>query len=297
MQTYYDGAHSIIFCPVTTFRDENESAIDPVVNPNFGGKHTWEDWGLVPLSRPYVSPPKVKTNTLEINGANGVVDLTEVPLGFPTYQNRTGSWEFAMANDRVFTEGGQPLPWDKHLELIMGYLHGRTVALVLTDDMSYYYSGRVQITQVSADTMYTKITMEYDLYPYKRMIWTTTGPWKWDPFDFLYGETGHYEIFNDRVLNSDSSSEQLIIGLTPDLAGNEPVIPTIIFESSDTKSCTMAINNVDYEATGARHFTIPDGKTRNPQIMIVCPYPNDKCYLSFYNGHGKISIQFRPGRL
>lgn len=307
MQTFYSGAHSIIFCPVNTFSDANESTM-PDYAHNFGGKHTWQDWGLVPLSRPYVAPPEPKTNTLEINGANGVVDLTEVPLGFPVYKNRTGTWDFAMAHDRIDLD---PVPnhpgalsdyaWDRQLAVIMGYLHGRTVCVVLTDDPSYYYSGRVTVSQISADTMYTKITLSYDLYPYKRMVWTTLGNWEWNPFDFVYGQVTQ-NIFKNLRLDSDSASSQLIVGgnphgITPDIAGDEPVMPTIIFESDDTTSCSMSINNVGYEAAGARRFTIPDGVTTNRQIMIVCPYPDDICYMSFYSGHGNISIKFRPGRL
>lgn len=294
MQTYYDGAHSIIFCPVKTFLDANESNINTDTNPNFGGKHTWEDWGLVPLSRPYVSAPKVKTNTLEINGANGIVDLTEVPLGFPVYQNRTGTWEFAMANDRVFNNDGTPLPWDRQLAVIMGYLHGRTVCAILTDDMSYYYSGRVQVSQISADTMYTKITLEYDLYPYKRMIWTTTGPWQWNPFDFIYGNIQSSDFVDLEVHSSDQGS-QLIKTYNSDMIGDEPIVPTIIFESETGQPCTMAVNNYGYGET--KRFTIEDGITRDPQLMFVCPYPDDKCIISLYGGNGKVSIKLRPGRL
>ena len=54
-------------------------------------KNSWSDWYLVPSSRPVINPPEPKFNTVDIPGANGSIDLTEVVSGDVVYQNRTGS--------------------------------------------------------------------------------------------------------------------------------------------------------------------------------------------------------------
>ena len=38
----------------------------------FGSKNTWEDWHLVPTSRPLFLPPKQKKSITDIPGGDGV---------------------------------------------------------------------------------------------------------------------------------------------------------------------------------------------------------------------------------
>lgn len=59
----------------------------------FGGKNTWDDWHIVPSSRPVIKPPTKKTNYLDIPGADGNLDLSEALTGYPVYNNREGSIE------------------------------------------------------------------------------------------------------------------------------------------------------------------------------------------------------------
>ena len=44
----------------------------------FGDKHSFKDWGLILKERPDIKPPNVKTSYVDIAGANGSLDLTEV---------------------------------------------------------------------------------------------------------------------------------------------------------------------------------------------------------------------------
>ena len=67
--------------------------VDDTTNIN-----TWVDWHLVPMSRPLVNAPKMKTCIVDIPGADGQIDLSTVVSGKPVYSNRTGSWEFMVQN-------------------------------------------------------------------------------------------------------------------------------------------------------------------------------------------------------
>ena len=64
------------------------------INSQNKEKNTWDDWYLIPSSRPVFNPPSVKTQYIDIPGANGQIDLTESLTGYPVYKNREGSWNF-----------------------------------------------------------------------------------------------------------------------------------------------------------------------------------------------------------
>ena len=64
----------------------------------FGDKNTWDDWHLIPSTRPLVNPPSRKKNTVDIPGADGSLDLSNVVSGHPVYENRSGSFEFIVEN-------------------------------------------------------------------------------------------------------------------------------------------------------------------------------------------------------
>lgn len=103
----------------------------------FGDKNTWDDWRLVPASRPLFNPPAQKVKTLDIPGGDGVIDLSQALTGYPVYQNRTGSIEFIVMNDFK--------PWHMAYSDIMDYLHGQTMRAILEDDPEYFYEGRFTV--------------------------------------------------------------------------------------------------------------------------------------------------------
>lgn len=152
------------------------------------GVSTWDDFHLVPTTRPYVAPPELKSNEVDIPGSDGSIDLTESPQGYPTYQNRTGSWEFIVMNDYC-----QPVTtheeWFTAYSNVMNYLHGRKFRVILEDDLSYFYEGRLTVSDYASEEKYSKITIDYNLLPYKWSILQVGDDWLWDPFNFDSGVT------------------------------------------------------------------------------------------------------------
>ena len=102
-----------------------------------GEKNTWDDWHLIPSSRPLFNPPPVKTNYIEIPGGDGIIDLTTALTGRPVYGNRTGSWDFYVENGWM--------DWHVLYSEIMVYLHGQKFQAILEDDPDYYYEGRFDV--------------------------------------------------------------------------------------------------------------------------------------------------------
>lgn len=136
----------------------------------FGDKNTFDDWHLIPTSRPVIMPPPLRSHTVDIPGGFGSLDLTEALTGYPLYDNRTGSLEFAVVNDKWSD-------WSLAYQTILNYLHGRRMKMTLEDDPSYYYIGRFSVDNWSSGENYSTITINYDLYPYKKQIVSTSEKW------------------------------------------------------------------------------------------------------------------------
>lgn len=153
----------------------------------FGDKNTWDDWHLIPVSGdiPIPAPPQPKTEYVDIPGADGQLDYTEVLAGVK-YQNRQGSWNFY-----VVLEG---TTWPERYSEILNYLHGRRMKCVLSDDPDFYYTGRFAVNQYQSDEHWSQITIDYVLDPYKLPNNTTsTYDWLWNE---LFNNTIYYGRFD-----------------------------------------------------------------------------------------------------
>ena len=85
--------------------------------------------------------------------------MSEVVSGKPTYNNRTGTIEFLVQNGFK--------PWAEMYSTVMNYLNGTKKKMILNDDPNYYYEGTIIVSNWVSEQHYSKITIEYDLYPYK----------------------------------------------------------------------------------------------------------------------------------
>lgn len=263
MQTTYDGEHSIIV-------DNND---------------LWTHFGLVPASRPYVVLPEVKTNIIEVPGANGSIDMTESLLGYPTYGNRSGSWNFNVAHDKI------DMSWDLWFSQLASFLHGKRRQVILKDDRSYYYEGRLSISDYSVGKNFSTVSIGYDLDPFKWMIWSTTEDWLWDPFDLIYGKITRADFKNIPVVTGQTTYRQW----SQNELGQVPVIPTFTVTLNSGNDLTLNWTNSS-DGYGIRTYVLPAGVTRDPQIEFACPSPEDRTDVAVV-GNGTISIDFRPGRL
>lgn len=124
----------------------------------FGDKHSYEDYGLV-LSSKDIGVPKIKTQTVDINGMDGVLDLTDY-FGDVTYENRTLTFEFT--NIKTKYSGFNDL-----FSAIQNDIHGKYMKIIVDGDNDYYYMGRVSVNEWKSDKRIGKVTVECDCEPYK----------------------------------------------------------------------------------------------------------------------------------
>lgn len=149
------------------------------------GKNTFTEWGVVPTSRPVVNPPEVKTTYIDLPASNGVLDYSDLLLGTIPYNQRKGSWEFAVRPG---------YSWPTVYSSIMNYLHGQKHTVILEDDPYYQYTGRLSVNKWKSDENYSLITIDYDLDPFKqRTTSSDDADWLWND---LFNLTIHYGNFS-----------------------------------------------------------------------------------------------------
>lgn len=241
--------------------------------------NTWDDWHLIPSSRPVVLPPKKKKKTLEIPGMDGVLDLSETLTKYPVFSNRQGSWEFIV--DNGYKE------WYQAYSDIMDYLHGQKMIVSLEDDREYFYEGTFEVNEWRSEKDYSRIVIDYDVGPYKWTFDTSVDEWKWDPFNFRTGVITTAMFKNIRV-----STTARIIHYKKDFYGRAPLCPTF---SVSTTGAGVNIRFVN-PALGIDHTErLQNGSTRIPEFVFY----GDTVDITFQcvSGSGTVSIDFRKGRL
>lgn len=127
----------------------------------FGAYHSWNDWGLI-LSSKEIQSPKPKINTVEIEGGDSVLDITEF-FGDVKYNNRSLSFRFSKMD--IVPDGFIAL-----FSVVQNAIHGQKMRVILDDDPTNYYYGRVTVNEWKSNKNIGEIVIEVDAEPYKYKI-------------------------------------------------------------------------------------------------------------------------------
>lgn len=240
------------------------------------GINTWDKWKMAPTSRPFVSPPSVKEEYVNVPGADGQLDYTEVLTGKPRYANRTGSWQFIVENGHF--------NWPELYSDILNTLHGKKHKIVLVDDPDYYYQGRLSVSGQFGAQDFSTVNIGYNLDPFKYPTGSTaTEQWKWDS---LFTNTiyyGAFTVFNFKchtILNDDD---------VPIVCNMNSTAQMKIFRCFNDSDVYNVIRNnfdvynspVDYEwlLPGDNEVTLHKG----PNII-------------YFVGNGYVKVEYERGR-
>lgn len=142
---------------------------------DFGGVHSARDLHLI-QQKIEVQPAEPKLNLIDIPGADGSKDLSEVPAGRMTYKDRKISWTFALYPGENWA--------DKHRQ-VSNALNGKRCKITLDTDPGYYYSGRVVVKQYTIDRLLRQITVEATCEPYMLKHRLTVA---WAPLSTVYSK-------------------------------------------------------------------------------------------------------------
>lgn len=126
-------------------------------------KSAYIDWNIV-LVKAEIPLPLPKTSSVDIKGADGLLDLTEV-TGDVKYQNRTCKLTFEMMNTSNF---------DELISEISNYLHGKNITFTKSNDDNFYYYGRASINSWECNRNKGKIVITVNAEPYKYEVNVST---------------------------------------------------------------------------------------------------------------------------
>lgn len=161
MTLWYNATHSVSFIRTIDGKEVR--------------KNSWSDWHAVPSSRPHPEPPEVKTNYVDIPGANGSIDMSEAVAGHILYQNVKGDIELILRNGYPGTGPDyldKDKPWFEVYNDMLNFLHGKVCKIVFEDlvnpenKIGWYWEGRTTVSSITSEKMYTKIKIDYNAYPF-----------------------------------------------------------------------------------------------------------------------------------
>lgn len=235
-------------------------------NRTYGGiiqrRNTWVDWHLVQTSRPSITPPEVKTKTVDVPGMNGDLDLSESLTGYSTYNNRKGSIEFMVLTGYEH--------WHEIYQSMCSFFNGKKVYFACEDDPAYYYYGRIKVNNYESEKDNSKISIEYDLEPYKYEYTDGRNGGFFDIFDFeseLRDGVKYTTKFTDTKINSDDYIQYCD---TTDWGNYTelPIVPTFnvrLENPTDYIEIHFTNPELNIDVTVTYHQS---GSYRNPKIIF-----------------------------
>ena len=153
----------------------------------------------------------------------------------------------------------------------MNYLQGKNMKMVLEDDPAYYYEGRFAVSEWRSDKSWSLITIDYNVYPYKKDLSATDEDWLWDSFDF---ET---QIIQNGMKNLTVDGV-----MTVTVEGSpQPVAPVITVSGP----MTLSFNGIEKSMDKAGDYKYGDILFREGTNRIT------------FRGNGNVTISYRGGRL
>ena len=127
-----------------------------------GDYNTYDDWSLVPTSRPVFQPPKLDSNIVSIPGSAFPLDLTNIftrYTGTAPYKPVTSNIEFMVTDKKI--------PWWGLYSVIKNSIHGKRLRVVLLDDPDYYYDSLVEVGEWTSGESRSRITISFTPDPYR----------------------------------------------------------------------------------------------------------------------------------
>lgn len=229
--------------------------------------NTYEDWFLVPTSRPVITIPAPKLNMVDIPGASGKLDLTYVLTKYPLYDNRTGSINFAVLNEHPGYR------WIDIYNMIAKSINGKRVRAYLEDDLDYYYEGHWRIGNWTSNNngSWSDISIEYEVDPYKY--------YKTDKAFTKYGS---------------EQSKQFIF--TSNDIGSMPVVPSITVSNTDSTGVTLSLTNNELGIVDLVKQITDNGTFKFYDLILSMLNNSNTCNLTVF-GSGQVTLSFRKGDL
>lgn len=129
----------------------------------FGNYNSYEDFSLI-LVGMQIEQPEAKTEYVEIQGADGQLDLTEY-FGEVKYSNRKLTFEFeTKLRGQSFYD---------MFSKIANQLNGKRMNIIVDRDLNFYFNGRIQVSEYKSNELIGSVVIEADCDPYQMEVYET----------------------------------------------------------------------------------------------------------------------------
>ena len=123
----------------------------------FGSFHSYDDLHLI-LTEKEMGAPAVKATKIDIEGADGALDLTDF-FGEPKYEDVTHKFKFSSIVPYA--------EFQTQYSTIKNAIHGKKMRVILDDDPLFYYVGRPYVSKFTNEKNIGFISIEVECEPYK----------------------------------------------------------------------------------------------------------------------------------
>mgnify|MGYP000054464539 CR=1 FL=1 len=124
----------------------------------FNNKHSFKSFGLI-MQKVAIGMPRVKTEIIDIPGADGSKDLSETLASRPLYGNREISITLAVPHECH--------DWLPLISRVSNFIHGQSMKIVFDSDPQYFYKGRCSVETVNTWEALPEIAIKITADPFK----------------------------------------------------------------------------------------------------------------------------------
>lgn len=225
----------------------------------FGTKNSYDDFGLI-LTDKDIGFPEPKLEEVDVIGADGVIDLSEVLNDDIKYKTRKLQFTFTVLKGNKY--------WALTVADVANYLHGKKLRIQMDFDPAYYYTGRCKINSFKTSKRLCTITIDAECEPYRLDINGNSEKWLWDTFSFQNGFIRVNAVTVNGSLQVNLQNQRKIV--------------------SPTFTCSTAMT-VTFDGVT---YNLPKGKTQ--VLGIRLQYGTN--YVTF-KGNGTVKIEYQGGAL
>lgn len=227
----------------------------------FGTKNSYDDFGLI-LTDKDIGFPEPKLEEVDVIGADGVIDLSEVLNDDIKYKTRKLQFTFTVLKGNKY--------WASTVADVANYLHGKKLRIQMDFDPAYYYTGRCKINSFKTSKRLCTITIDAECEPYRLDINGNGNgeKWLWDTFSFQNGFIRVNAVTVNGSLQVNLQNQRKIV--------------------SPTFTCSTAMT-VTFDGVT---YNLPKGKTQ--VLGIRLQYGTN--YVTF-KGNGTVKIEYQGGAL
>ena len=209
----------------------------------FGNYHSHDAFQLI-LSAKTIGTPSPKTETIDIPGGDGVLDLTEY-FGDIKYSNRKLSFDFSSV---VI-----PSDFMSLFSMVQNALHGKKMNIILDDDPGWQYTGRISVSEWKADRNIGKLVVDCDCDPYKHQISPTVVTKSISGTSIIVLENSRKRVVPEvKVTSASGLTVTFGSGSVWTLSSGSYLLPELELVEGD--------NTVTVSGTGTITFTYTQGK-------------------------------------